>query len=132
MERLAGVRVAVTMLTSQLNIADVYAYWRAMHYGHARPSPNPFDDANTTAVVRFLRMRSHVAYEVYLRSNRWRQFRAAMLDLVDGTCERCGLREDESRLLVLDVHHQTYERLGCELPDDVLVLCRPCHDAMHP
>lgn len=110
---------------------DVYAYWRAMRFGHALPSVNPFDQADTTAVVRFLRMRSRVAYEVYLRSNRWRTFRAAMLDLTHGTCEDCGACEDESRLLVLDVHHKTYERLGCEVPDDVLVLCRRCHDRMH-
>jgi hypothetical protein len=112
--------------------SDVYAYWRAMRYGLRLPETNPFDAASTPAVVRFLRLRSHVAYEVYLRSQRWRQFRTAMLDLVDGTCECCGLREDDSRLLVLDVHHQTYERLGCELPEDVLVLCRPCHMDHHP
>jgi len=123
--------MALTAHRPQLNIADVYAYWRAMHYGHVLPSTNPFDDVDTFAVVRFLRIRSHVAYEVYLRSRRWRDFRTAMLDLVDGTCETCGLREDESRLLVLDVHHVTYERLGCELAEDVLVLCRPCHDARH-
>lgn len=123
--------MALTALSPHLNIADVYAYWRSMRFGSRLPDVNPFDTATTSAVVHFLRMRSHVAYEVYLRSQRWREFRTAMLDLVDGTCERCGIREDESRLLVLDVHHATYERLGCELPDDVFVLCRPCHDAQH-
>lgn len=31
----------------------------------------------------------------------------------------------------LEVHHLTYERLGCEAPDDLLVLCGRCHATFH-
>lgn len=115
-------------LVSSIAAADVYAYWRALHYGRALPARNPFDDVETSAVLRLLRMRSRVGYDVYLRSQRWREFRTAMLELADGTCERCGASEHENRLLVLDVHHLHYQTLGCEVPDDVQVLCRPCHE----
>lgn len=29
----------------------------------------------------------------------------------------------------LHVHHRTYERLGEELPEDLVVLCEVCHEA---
>jgi hypothetical protein len=31
----------------------------------------------------------------------------------------------------LEVHHLTYERLGWEQPDDLLVLCERCHAVLH-
>jgi hypothetical protein len=31
----------------------------------------------------------------------------------------------------LDVHHLTYVRFGHERLEDLLTLCRPCHDAAH-
>jgi hypothetical protein len=32
------------------------------------------------------------------------------------------------KLVRLHMHHRTYERLGAELPSDLQVLCRPCHE----
>ena len=43
-------------------------------------------------------------------------------------CEDCG-RSDAARHF--DIHHLTYERHGHEDPDDVLWLCRDCHDLRH-
>jgi len=31
----------------------------------------------------------------------------------------------------LDVHHRTYKRKGAELPDDLVAVCRECHDERH-
>jgi 5-methylcytosine-specific restriction endonuclease McrA len=31
----------------------------------------------------------------------------------------------------LEVHHNTYERLGHERPADLIVLCRSCHKLFH-
>lgn len=81
--------------------------------------------------LRVLRLAGHAGYEAYLRSTAWRDFRRFMIGLVGGACEDCGVSEAESMLLVLDVHHETYDRLGAELPDDVAVLCRACHEARH-
>lgn len=106
---------------------ELYRYWRACLEGRP-PSSNPLDTCEPTSALHALRVGGRVAYEVYLRSQRWRTFRAAMLELADHRCERCGHSEADYRLLVLDVHHWCYARLGCELPDDVEVLCRPCHE----
>jgi hypothetical protein len=31
----------------------------------------------------------------------------------------------------ITLHHMSYERLGAEHDDDLLALCRPCHDRVH-
>jgi hypothetical protein len=105
-------------------------YWFACQRGCV-PADNPLDTLGNNLRLRVLRVGGHVAYDVYLRSRAWRAFRAEMLALTDGRCETCGVSEDESMLLVLDLHHRNYQRLGWELPDDVAVLCRPCHEAEH-
>lgn len=63
--------------------------------------------------------------EVYLRSEHWRITRRAALERAEHHCQVC------SRTGHLDVHHNTYERLGEERPADLLVLCRRCHDLFH-
>lgn len=30
-----------------------------------------------------------------------------------------------------DVHHKTYDRIGDELLDDLVLLCKSCHKAQH-
>lgn len=68
----------------------------------------------------------NVEYETYIASDAWRE-RAALLIVARGErCERCG-RADS-----LGVHHLTYERLGEERDDDLLVLCVRCHAGQHP
>lgn len=41
---------------------------------------------------------------------------------------RCQLCNSPDRL---EVHHRTYERVGCELDADLVVLCDPCHERHH-
>lgn len=65
--------------------------------------------------------------EIYLNSIYWvRYVRPFMLGRADHKCESCGQRN-----ATLDVHHKTYERLGFELPEDLEVLCRDCHEIEH-
>jgi 5-methylcytosine-specific restriction endonuclease McrA len=108
----------------------VRSYWFACQRGRV-PVDNPLDALTSPLRLRVLRVGGRVAYETYLRSRAWRAFRAEMLTLADGTCAHCGVSEQTSMLLVLDVHHLSYDRLGWELPHDVVVLCRPCHEAEH-
>lgn len=57
------------------------------------------------------------------------ELRRELLRRAAGRCEICG------KALVwhsTHVHHLTYERLGCERPDDLLVLCLRCHERQHP
>jgi len=62
-----------------------------------------------------------VDYWVYLRSAEWAEFRRGVLDRAGGRCQVCNAA------VPLQVHHRTYERLGAELPEDVLALCDSCH-----
>jgi hypothetical protein len=64
-------------------------------------------------------------YAAYLRTDHWRSVRDAARKRAHGRCQACNSTEQ------LDVHHRTYERRGCELAADVIVLCRPCHDLFH-
>lgn len=121
-------------IASSRNVHDalrrVRSYWFACQRGDV-PTENPLDALPNRLRLRVLRVGGHVTYEVYLRSHAWRVFRVEMLARVEYRCEGCGVREDESMLLVLDLHHRSYDRLGWELPDDVAVLCRPCHENEH-
>lgn len=64
-------------------------------------------------------------YQAYLRSPHWCSL-AARVKLARGSrCERCGDTE------CLDAHHLTYDRIGHELMEDLMVLCRECHEAIH-
>lgn len=64
-------------------------------------------------------------YADYLRSAHWRAIRAAALRRARWRCQLCNAAER------LDVHHRTYERRGCEVAADVIVLCRGCHSTHH-
>jgi len=65
-------------------------------------------------------------YLAYLQSDVWKKKRAQALTRADGKCEQCGDAQN------LDVHHKTYIRVGgAELPRDLQVLCRSCHDTAH-
>lgn len=32
---------------------------------------------------------------------------------------------------MLNLHHKTYKRLGCERPEDVVLICERCHSRVH-
>lgn len=63
-----------------------------------------------------------VSYLDVLYSDHWHTFRDAVRT---GRCARC------KRDGATDLHHITYARLGHERPEDVLELCRDCHDLAH-
>lgn len=67
-------------------------------------------------------------YAEYLRSPEWQETRAAAMERSGHRCQLCG--QDDPKT-VFDVHHNTYENLGEELPIDLIVLCRRCHTIHH-
>lgn len=75
---------------------------------------------------RRLRKLAHVSYPSYLRTEHWRRVRVKTLTHQGHRCASCGTGGP------LDVHHDTYQRVGRERPDDVRALCRPCHSSLHP
>lgn len=65
-------------------------------------------------------------YQAYLSSKHWREFRELALNHYGHSCKKCGVEVKSP-----DVHHLTYERRGCELLEDVTILCRKCHREEH-
>lgn len=66
----------------------------------------------------------NIRYLRYLRSPEWRAKRAAILKR-DG--HRCQLWLDHPGE---EVHHRTYAHLGDEPLEDLITLCRQCHEAI--
>lgn len=75
-------------------------------------------------------------YEKYIESEHWQAFRRLALqeqlkrhgrNFCQQCPPECTTREDTE----LHVHHITYQRLGKELIEDVAIICRPCHLAIH-
>lgn len=66
-----------------------------------------------------------IKYAEYRKSAHWCLFRLKIIAERGPYCQSCG---SDRRV---EVHHLTYARLGCELPDDVRVLCRKCHENAH-
>lgn len=88
------------------------------------------DLQQTQAILAFLTKIGRVVsrrhdYLTYLESDNWHTKRQIALDDADHQCAICTSETD------LDVHHRTYDRLGDENPEDLIVLCRPCHKAFH-
>lgn len=85
---------------------------------------SPDDPGIMPTAARLEELRS-LPYADYLCTPEWRETRARAIAAARNRCRVCNAPG------MLDVHHRTYERLGCELADDLLVLCRECHGLFH-
>ena len=65
-------------------------------------------------------------YFAYMNSSTWREKRSAAIQRAGGRCQICGLSNRR-----LQVHHNSYERLGFESPEDLIVVCDRCHRMVH-
>lgn len=63
-------------------------------------------------------------YDDYLQSEAWQDKRAQCIAHHGDKCIKCGD-------FPVDIHHLTYERLGDELMEDIIPLCRECHAGAH-
>lgn len=68
-------------------------------------------------------------YKKYLRSKAWAQLKIDLIQTRGQKCERCGSKRKQLRFL--HIHHLTYKRLFDEEPEDLEILCAPCHRAEH-
>jgi hypothetical protein len=64
-------------------------------------------------------------YLAYLKSPQWRALREQVLARDKYQCFECGARGR------LEVHHTTYARIFKEDIDDLITLCRACHEEEH-
>jgi len=64
-------------------------------------------------------------YLDFLNSNFWKEKRKWILKAHNNMCNKCG--SDKS----LQIHHLNYFTVGNEGGDDVIVLCKSCHEKEH-
>jgi hypothetical protein len=68
---------------------------------------------------------NQISHRKYLQSLKWQEIRAAALNHYGKTCSKCGE-------FGTDVHHLRYPSVqGEEGMEDLEVLCRDCHEAIH-
>jgi predicted HNH restriction endonuclease len=74
-----------------------------------------------------------MTYREYLRSEHWTRKRAETIHKAGRKCQMCGWRNERQAgsSKGFHVHHNTYERVGHELPTDLTVLCAECHERFH-
>lgn len=65
-------------------------------------------------------------YKDYLKTTHWQSLRFDILKRDKGICQKCHYKFKK-----LEVHHLTYDRRGCELPEDLICLCHECHRKIH-
>ena len=64
-------------------------------------------------------------YREYLASPAWLEKRQLILQNAGGICQCC------EHFPATQVHHLTYERIGHELPSDLMAVCSYCHRLIH-
>jgi 5-methylcytosine-specific restriction endonuclease McrA len=65
-------------------------------------------------------------YRAYLQSPEWQAKRKDALARAGHRCQISAAHHGP-----FDVHHNSYDRLGAEEPEDLVVLCRECHKLFH-
>lgn len=60
-------------------------------------------------------------YQIYMRSEKWRNLRYKKLMKAGFKCERCRSTDR------LEVHHKHYDNFTKETESDLVVLCKRCH-----
>ncbi len=82
-------------------------------------------------LLRFIIDNFPVEYSTYINSVEWFKKANEAKRKAGYKCEKCGKQFKKGKKgwgLELHAHHLNYERLGRELPEDIMVLCKDCHD----
>lgn len=62
-------------------------------------------------------------YKDYLKTQHWKSLRERVAKAYSYTCNNCGVNVSQG----YEIHHLTYKRVGNEKMDDLVCLCRNCH-----
>lgn len=96
---------------------------------HQKDGPVITKDLKTGTITKEFKERTLGAFQYqneYLKSAHWKTIRWHALCDANFICQKCRLPK-----FPLNVHHKTYLRRGNENPDDLIVLCRECHEQEH-
>jgi hypothetical protein len=63
-----------------------------------------------------------MTYQEYIQSDEWKSKAEAAKKRAGYRCQVCNSPD------YLEAHHRTYERMCDELPGDITVLCKECHE----
>lgn len=74
----------------------------------------------------FLLLSKLESYKDYLKTYDWNETRKVVLKETNYKCQLCGAKN-----VKLNVHHNTYENIGNEHREDLIVLCDDCHKKFH-
>jgi len=78
-----------------------------------------------TALWKFIKNSDYKSYSDYLESAHWCKVKTEFLS---SRIKQCAVCKVKKRLVV---HHKTYETLGCECDEDLVILCRDHHEELH-
>lgn len=101
-----------------------YLQWMPGFSPETSPTSKP-SGSNRSLKDRLLgNFPEEVDYDEYIQSDEWKARAKAIRKRDNYTCQDCKATD-----VRLDVHHLTYARLGHERDEDLIALCRECHDA---
>ncbi len=76
------------------------------------------------ALVRIIELKE-LSYDEYLKTAEWRARANRAKSRYSGKCALDATHEAQ------EAHHRTYQRRGREYDDDLIPLCRSCHEKFH-
>jgi hypothetical protein len=69
-----------------------------------------------------------IDYKSYINSEQWKDISSKAKERAKWKCQLCNKGGDNT---TLHTHHRTYENLGEEKDEDLIVLCSNCHAKFH-
>ncbi|MCK4623146.1 MAG: HNH endonuclease [Desulfuromonadales bacterium] len=82
----------------------------------------------TDEYEEFINSLRKMPYKNYLRTKHWRHFRSEEIKFFQNKCQMCSSIEKEYSL---HLHHNSYKNRGRETFNDVILLCKKCHQKHH-
>lgn len=80
------------------------------------------------AVSRRDMLEDYGSYNDYLQSNDWKEKAKRLKEQAEWRCQLCNKKGTNS---TLHAHHKTYQRVGHEEDNDIIILCSKCHAMFH-
>lgn len=115
---------------------DPFEMWRREQlYAHTQTAPEHEP----------LWLLKSIPYNEYLQTAWWKQRRQLYISQHESVfgkaCSACGIEDGQIAIangnesdgiwIRYHLHHLTYERIGEEQDEDLMLVCSPCHNAIH-